>query len=682
MIGSTPLRLSVLGIIFVLLGSSSIVQAQSGKADKTRKKADYYYQEDNFVEAENLYKEVLNQNPSDYQAAYLLGSINSYLQDYRESLRYFRKAAEIDPARNDTVYLQIGLVYKRLNDYRKARESLEEFMRRHRTRDELYALAELEIKGCEIAEASLANERKEYRVNPTTFNSSAGDMFPAYLDQRQEDKFIVFTSHRAVGKKKKKKRIDPNTGEPNNSDLYAVVMENDSTFGAESIALEKIVNDKKRNNGSASFTADGLTMYFTICNTKANKNGCSIFTSRYNPIKKQWGKPQLVEGIAGKQEKIINSRGKTKLLPTNDRQPMVSRDGRTIFFVSDRDGGEGGFDIWFSRRLGTGWSDPVNAGANINTAFNEYTPFLNDAGSILYFGSNGRGGFGGIDLYKAEGAIGDWKEAENMKSPLNSSYDDYGAIFLDNDSTVIFTSDRPGGAGGDDIYWARYVPLDRTRLNVSVHGVVRDKVTQLPIPYATVELFKINEDQTITKIQDFSTGQDASYEFPLKVDTYYKVLGNAKEYLANEEEFNTMDVMEDTDLEKNIDIELDPIDITTTFTLQNVYYDFDEYYLRADALEELQNLLKIMRQNPNITILLEAHTDSNGSEPYNVELSNNRARAVIKYLAQNGIDPGRVAWLGYGESRLLIYPEMTDEDEQANRRTEFRITSINFGDDS
>ncbi|MEL7339258.1 MAG: tetratricopeptide repeat protein, partial [Bacteroidota bacterium] len=264
MIESTPLRVSVLGIIFVLLGFAGPLQAQSGKTDKTRKKADYYYQSDNFVEAEKLYKEVLNDNPSDFQSAYLLGSINSYLQDYRESLRYFRKAAEIDPARNDTVYLQIGLVYKRLNDYRKARESLEEFMRRHRTRDELYALAELEIKGCELAEQSLGDSRKEYRVNPASFNSTAGDMFPAYLDQRQEDKFLVFTSHRLQSKKKKRSKADPNTGEPRNSDLYTVVMENDSTFGAEVIAMEKIVNDKKRNNGSASFTADGLTMYFTV----------------------------------------------------------------------------------------------------------------------------------------------------------------------------------------------------------------------------------------------------------------------------------------------------------------------------------------------------------------------------------------------------------------------------------
>ena len=161
----------------------------------------------------------------------------------------------------------------------------------------------------------------------------------------------------------------------------------------------------------------GLTMFFTVCNTKYNKTGCSIFTSRYNPIKKQWGKPQLVESIAGKKEVIVNSRGKTKQMPTDDRQPMVSRDGRTLFFVSDRGDGEGGFDIWFSRRLGTGWSQPVNAGPNVNTPFNEYSPFLSEDGNKLFFASNGRGGFGGLDLYKAVGSIGDWTEAENMGLP-------------------------------------------------------------------------------------------------------------------------------------------------------------------------------------------------------------------------------------------------------------------------
>ena len=333
MIPVSPRRLSAWFLVLLLTGPLSLL-GQNKKLDKTRSRANFYYQEDNLVEAEELYKELLNDVPDDYSAAYRLGIINNYLQDYRESLRYYRKAAEINPSRNDTVYLQIGLAYKRLNNYRKARESFEEFKQRHQMRDELFERAELEIKGCDLAEESLSTKRKDFRIGPASFNSTARDLFPAFLDQRQEDVFLVYTSHKPLPKKKSKR--DPSTGEPKDSDLYYVVMENDSTFGAESTRFQKKVINTKRNDGSATFTADGLTMYFTICNSKFNKNGCSIFETRYNPVKKAWGKPKLVEGIGGQKEVIINTRGKTKTMPTDDRQPMISKDGRTLFFVSDQ----------------------------------------------------------------------------------------------------------------------------------------------------------------------------------------------------------------------------------------------------------------------------------------------------------------------------------------------------------
>ena len=118
--------------------------------------------------------------------------------------------------------------------------------------------------------------------------------------------------------------------------------------------------------------------------------------------------------------------------------------------------------------------------------------------------------------------------------------------------------------------------------------------------------------------------------------------------------------------------------IDSAIVLQNIYYDYDKYYIRTDALDDLKYLIKILQQNPNITIQMGSHTDSNGTESYNKDLSNNRARSVVKYLADNGIEPSRLSWFGFGESAPLIYPELSDEDEQANRRTEFRITSIEF----
>lgn len=647
--------------------------AQS-KVEKTLKKADSYFSSFDLVTAEGLYVQVLGVDPNNYVAAYRLGFINAYQDDYREALRWFLKASEIDPDQNDTVYLQIGLSYKRLENCRKAREAFQEFMTRHKTRDAFYARAEKEIQGCDLMEASAASD-PIYRIKATNFNSEASDQYPSFLDQRQEDVYTVFTSHRPLGTSKRGKG-DAVTGQPKDSDLYLAVIENDSTFG-EGKRFEPPINTKG-NDGASTFTPDGLTMYYTICNSKKNRNGCSIFESRYDPVRKAWSEPRFVESLSGIRETIINSRGKTKKGPTDDRQPVLSRDGRTLFFVSDRDGGEGSFDIWFSRRVGSGWSPPVNAGKSINTPFNEITPTLSPDGNALYFASNGLGGFGGYDLYMATGPIGDWGTPANLNGPVNSTYNDFGMLLL-NDTTFLFTTNRPGGPGGDDIYWARKIFVPTPKFDIAVKGVIRDKVTKQPVEFATAILYEYQEDGSILALDTFKTDQSARYEFPLKQEKDYKVLGNAPEYLANEVEVSTKGISKDTELERNIDIELEPIIIEKLTRLDNIYYDFDEYYLREDAVLELKSLLKMLQQNPEITIQLDAHTDSNGSDEYNQVLSDNRAKAAIRYLVENGIDPRRLSWKGWGEGKLLIFPELSDEDEQYNRRTEFKITSIDFG---
>ncbi|RMG74686.1 MAG: hypothetical protein D6722_02160 [Bacteroidetes bacterium] len=662
-------------LLLLLVSPLSGLHAQSKKAEKSLRKAQQYFQSGNVVGAEALYQDVLAVDPNNYEAAYALGRINNYLRDYREALRWFRKASEIDADRNDTVYLQIGLVYKLLNNCRLAKESFEEFMRRHQTQDAYYQRAEREIAGCDFAEAALA-QPPEYRVKPVSFNSTAGDRLPAYFDQRQEDDFLAFVSERPLPSKRSKR--NQVTGEPKDSDIYYVVRENDSTFGTEVTPFPKNRVNFKGNDGPATFTGDGLTMYFSICNSKKNRNGCSIYEVRYNPVKKEWGKPVFIESLAGTKEVIVNSRGKTKKMPTDDRQPFVTRDGRTIFFVSDRGGGEGGFDIWYSRKVGAGWSPPQNLGPAINTPFNEATPYFNEAGNTLYFASDGWGGFGGYDLYQSEGTIDNWSEPVNLGAPINSTYNDVGGIWLDEDSLVYFTSNRPGGPGSYDIYWGRKIYYSPDRFEISVKGTIRDKETTLPVPFAIAILYEYQDENTIVVLDTFNTDQDARYEFPLQAGKRYKILGNADEYLANEEEVSTEGIMSNTEIVRNIDIELEPIIIDKPIVLQNIYYDFDEYYIRPDALPELKRLIKILNDNPNIIIQMGSHTDTNGTDAYNKRLSENRAKAVVKYLADNGISPSRLSWFGFGESEPLIFPETSDQDEQANRRTEFRITSIDF----
>ncbi|MCI4666858.1 MAG: OmpA family protein [Bacteroidia bacterium] len=650
--------------------------AQNPKAEKLLSKADLYYQANDKLRSQELYLEVLELDESNYRASYQLGKINRFFKNYREASRYFRKASEIDPNKDPSIWLEIGLTYKILGNYRKAKEAFEDFKKRNKDPEsEEYKRAELEIAGCELAE-SLINKKPNWRVKSASFNSAAGDRFPAYLDQRQEDVFLAFSSSRPLPNKRNKRNSV--TGEPKDEDIYFVIKENDTTFSAdvERINYKKI--NTKTNNGPASFTGDGLTMYFTICNTKQNRDGCSIYESKYDPVKKRWGKPSFLEGINGEKTVIVNAKGKTKEAPTDDRQPFITRDGRTLFFVSDRPGGEGAFDIWYSRRVGAGWSAPENLGANINSPYNEYSPYFNEAGNALYFSSDGHPSLGGTDLFKSAGSIGNWSEPENMGIPLNSSYDDFGGIWMDEDSLAYFSSDRPGGNGSYDVYWGMAIPVDLSKLNVAVKGVIRDKRTKDPIPFATATLYEFEKDGSITELGTFNTTEDARYEFKLKVDRKYKVLGNAREYLANEEEFDTQDIREDRTIIKNIDIELEPIIIDSAIYLDNIYYDFDKYYLRPDAISELQKLITLLNQNQNIIVQMGSHTDTNGSDPYNDNLSDNRAKAVVAFLVDNGINPQRLSWFGYGEREPLIFPELSDEDEQTNRRTELKIKSIDF----
>ncbi len=673
-------KLSAVGLLLILLLPMSLL-AQSDKVQKTLGDADEAYANDQYIDASQLYMEVLAKDTDNFHALYRLGIIQRTFGDYREALRYFSRAAGVDSTRNDTVYLYMGLTYKVLDNCRKARDVFQTFMRFHPADDQLRQRAQLEIKGCDLVEQELLR-KPPYTVKPLSFNSSADDLFPARFDQGQEDEFLAFVSSRVPpGKRAKPNQI---TGQPNDRDIYYIIRENDTTFAGDIQTFDRRllgrqINHRRRNDGPVTFTGDGLTMYFVKCNSRWNREGCSIFEAKYDPVKKRWNRPNFIEALSGEKQ-LVDNRGRSEVIPSDDTQPYITKDGRTLFFVSDRPGGEGGFDLWYSRRVGAGWSEPQNLGPEVNTPFNEQTPFFNDAGDKLYFASTGYPSFGGYDLFEVEGSIkSGWGEVKNVGSPVNTTYNDFGGIWLtEGDSVVYFSSDRLGGVGSLDLYYGRKNRVELDKLQIAVKGTIRDKQTKEPVEFATAILYAYQDDNTILALDTFKTDQTARYEFPLKADREYKVLGNAPEYLANEEDVSTMGIRGDRDIVKNIDIELEPIVINNAIVLNNIYYDFDEFYLRPDALAELQNLLKILNRNPNITIQMGSHTDSNGTLPYNEVLSDNRAKAVVKYLADNGIDPARLSWFGYGETEPLIFPETSDDDEQANRRTEFRITSIDF----
>ncbi|MCX8111891.1 MAG: OmpA family protein [Bacteroidia bacterium] len=667
--------------LYALLLSAGLATlfAQSSKVRKLLAEADKeYYTNRNPEKAAELYKQVLSLDQNNQYAAYRLARCYWYTNETERAVEAYQKALAINAETCDTIYLDLGIAQKKLGQYAEAKKTLQEFLSRHKAQDILRKQAEIEIEGCTLAERLLA-EKPEYELRALAAVNSQVSEYAPTLFVVKSDTFLIFTSHRTGGQSRERFY---EYGEPTYSDLWVVQLKSDTAFLGKVVSkvqnLGKKVNTAA-NDGGAVIAPDGLTMYYTICGQgKYHKYwGCGIYQSTYDPQKKEWGPFEKIEALAGKREVAVNSKGKKKLVPTYDAQPTLTPDGNIMYFISDRDGGLGGTDIWYAQKVGKEWGAPVHAGKIINTPFNEIYPHVGRDGKTLYFASDGHPGLGGYDIFRAEGRLASWQPPKNLGSPINSSYDDFSLFWVRQDSLGFLASNRPGGRGRDDIYYIKRIPV--VKIELAVQGTVRDGTTKLPIPFATVTLYEAKEGRLIP-LDTFNTDQSARYRFTLQPGKDYRLIGNAPEYLANEVAVSTRDASKSMELEADIDIYLDRIEIARPIVLQNIYFDFDKYDIRPDAAAELDRLVVLLQNNPSLRILIGAHTDTNGSEQYNIRLSNNRAKSVVNYLTQKGINPRRLTSVGYGESQPLIYPELSDADEQANRRAEFRIIGLDFAE--
>lgn len=641
-----------------------------GSPEKILQLANDLYRAQRFAKAKEAYVEVLKKDPSNYLATVRVAKCSYFIQEYDDAARYFESAIEIDKNANDTVLFELGITLRVLDRHNDALAAFKEFQKRWKENDDYLKRVKLEIEGCKYVEEQRKLDPR-WRTVCLDFNSAMGDNFPSIMERGEDEKYMVITTSDT---KEKGQEIFESYNE-GYSDLYIAKIEDDTTFGQLETMGKRI--NKKYNDGNATFSPDGMTMYYSICNQGKLGYGCSIYESKYDSRTSKWGKPTLVDGLRGQKEVIINSRGKVKKVATYDVHPQLSSDGNTMYFVSDRDGGKGRLDIWYSTFQGDSWSEPQNLGDRINTPFDDISPDVSNDGNTLYFATNGRVGFGGFDLYKSTGGMGSWGEPENMGMPINSTYDDLAGVWSKDDSSAYFTSNRPGCTGRDDIYYARQIGMPPCEF--AVHGTILDKRTKQPVPFAIVILYEFDPAGDLIPIDTFKADQSAAYNFELECNKKYKVVANAREYLMNEETFTTDTKDPKNDIEINVVVELERILLEDPITLQNIYYDFDKYDLRDASMQELNKLVTLLNNNPHIAIQLGSHTDSNGSEQYNKELSENRAKAAVTYLMQQGIIGDRLKWYGYGESQLLYFPEKSDEEEQLNRRTEFRIQSMDFG---
>lgn len=536
-----------------------------------------------------------------------------------------------------------------------------------------------DIAACQNALAWISPKaRSPYTVSKVDFNSSFDDYSPTYFASNQ----LVITSDR------------PNANSSSNykwtghsfSELFLIDINNNAVknFGSQ-------INSST-NEGCATFNKDYSKMVF-IRSVADEKNGdeyMKLFTATREEV--LWSLPKELNFC---KEKV------------NYWHPVLSSDGKKLFFASNDSEGFGGFDIYESIQRDNGeWSDPKLLPRNINTIGNEVFPTLHN--DTLYFSSDFHAGMGGLDIFKTYPINNGWASPQNMKAPINSGGDDFSLIidnqFINSNNILqkgYLSSNRKGGLGGDDIYAFNKIvlpplPQDTTDKNKNkketdlkysliLDGYVLEKIFQQsdnpnskvigrrPIANAAITILFGKEKKNII------TNDEGFFTINLSENTDYQIFANKENYLNNSTNFSSRGIVKDPNNPTQrfeVELILDKIFKNKEITLENIYYDFDKSDIRDDAKPTLNILAQTMKDNPNIKIQLSSHTDCQGSDSYNEDLSQRRAQSAVDYLISLGIDTSRLVAKGYGESSPAIpciCNKCTDAENQANRRTTFKI---------
>ena len=429
--------------------------------------------------------------------------------------------------------------------------------------------------------------------------------------------------------------------------------------------------------GVCCFSSDGRTMYFTYSKPINGQDlGAKIYKSER--ASGEWGEPQEVKLFADSSITV----GHPALNPTGD----------TLYFVSDAPGGKGGKDIWMAELEGNEWVNVQPLTGGLNTTENEMYPYVHEDGT-LYFASNGHPGYGGLDIFKAyrDTVTPDsivWV-VYNMGQPFNSSGDDFGITFAGNTQDGFFSSNRNDKKAYDKIY-----RFTLPEMEFLAEGSVNDEQGN---PVADAKLRIVGSDGTNSQV---NARRDGGYKIKLKKDVKYVMLATARGYLNAKEQWNTFDLKDSKTYTMNFT--LSPI--SRPVKMDNIFYEFGRWELTSASAEELLKLVKLLQDNPNITIELSAHTDMKGNEEFNQELSQKRAQSCCDFLVAHGIEKARLTPVGYGKTKPVVadkslnkqYPfipleQVLDEAfilslpadkqeicNQINRRTEFKVVKTTY----
>lgn len=647
-------------VLFLLIVSSlySCKSTKLSDAEEKQRIGEYY-------EAAAIYRKVYTKTSPKKRdlrgyIAYRMAECNRLINNTAKATSAYMNAIRYDYP-DSTVYLRMGQMLQKTGRYPEAIKNYDIYMEN----DPSNLLAINGIQGCELAPGWKKNPTRYEVRRMDKFNSRRGEFSPMLAGDKYDQ--LYFASSRS---KDKDAKVSAITGQ-NNNNLFLVKQDEKGAWLAP-VELEDEVNTEY-DEGTPSFSPDGNTMYYTYCaQDPEGPRTAEIYISTRSSAK--WGK--------GTRATIV------KDSVTALGHPSISPDGKYLYFVSDAVGGFGGKDIFRARVAGNDFGPMENLGEEINTPGDEMFPYVRDS-VTLYFASNGHPGMGGLDLFKAtQDSTGKWN-VENLGAPINSMADDFGITFAGKEERGFFCSNRNDARGYDHIY-----SFERPTITIFIEGIVND-VDEYPIEDATVRI--VGKDGLNVKVP---VKKDGTYRVELERDIRYVMMASARGYLNQNYELHTGPE------EKNetyiVDFFLSPI--SKPVVIDNIFYDFDKATLRPESKKALDEMIKMLNDNPNVTIELGAHTDRKGTDQYNERLAQRRAQSVVDYLIAGGIEAARLEAKGYGESVpktinkkmakqfdflkegdvlteefiLALPPEQQEIADQINRRTEFKVLRTNY----
>ncbi|MDE6478758.1 MAG: OmpA family protein [Muribaculaceae bacterium] len=650
----------IITTLYILLMAVVFPSCKSVKlsdADDTLARGEYF-------NASNMYRKIYNrltkpeERPLRGEVAYKLATCYQRLNRPANAVASYQNALRYGQT-DSIIYLRLAQMLQATGKYPQAITEYEKFLEWNPDDP----IAKAGIRGCHIAIASKEAPKSRYIVKQSKIlNSRRSDFAPMYFDKNYDVLYFTTTNEKATGDNKSEI-----TG-MKKGDIWMVKKNEKGEWQRPGPVDGELNSDA--DEGIVSFSPDGQTMYLTVAKrSETSSTTVEIYTSRRSEA--SWSAPQKFE--------ILND------TVTAVGHPAVSPDGRYLYFTSDMPGGYGGLDIWRINLQERGGS-LENLGPQINTQGNESFPYVR-TDSTLYFSSDGHSGFGGLDIFKAQlNSTGDRWSIYNMGQPINSTGDDFGITFGPGESG-FFSSNRGDARGYDHIY--SFLLPD---LKISIEGWVVDKDDE-PVPNAIIRIVGNDGSNQKEVARD-----DGSFRFNLQRGVKYVMMAGAKGYLNQKVEFESDTAEEDA--EYGMDFIL--ASISKPSVVENIFYDFDKATLRPESKEALDELAVMLEDNPNVSIEMSAHTDRKGSEEYNIDLSERRAKSVVDYLVEKGINPSRLTWTGYGKTRpktvtkrinkefsqfeegTELTPEyietLSEEDQEAadqiNRRTEFQVTAI------